>query len=653
MEAAPIALDLAPPPERSNQNYAQRVSGAFRRGYQAQRAGDDAAAADYMTRRPLAANFAQGVGGALPIALTAGAATPEVMSANAGARGLPLFLNQTAKGAATGALYGEVYGIGTSDGSLSDRLQAGNESAPLSAVFGAAAPSVVNTFRAAAAAARPLTSAVGRFVTNAAESIPVVDANSVGMMGRPLRRPPPRPPRPPIEPPALTPATQRRLPQLAERARMSADDVEQALGDAARTPQGQTLVDVFGDAGVRQLRPIVGAPGRTGSLATEVRDNRFQAAAERITASLRRNLGVAETRGAALRRLDGEYRKASAENYQPIWAQRMEPQQRANLEQALSRYRDDPIFQRAVRDAEQIFARDARNGLVAGAIDENFARYAHYLKMGLDDAAQISANPTTSGIGSTQLRGVRDMRRQLIAAIDENIPGYSAARARWGGLREAEEALDEGAQFLRMDSEEVAARMGEMTTFQREHARIGLAHEIQQRIGLAGNTTGNVNVANIQALRSPEMQRRLMAAFETPEQAADFLGTTRTQNQLMRNASAWTGGSPTQGNLAYEADGVAAAMAEIGGEALRSPGHALNAAGRKVANVLFDGAVERSNNQYGQDLLRRVDDPSAQNFTREVVRLLRERESAAYRASQTAQLGARTAGAAGGRRRTQ
>ena len=644
-EAAPTALDIAPPPERSNRNYGARVGEAFNRGFQMQRAFDRESRTDFLERRPNAANFATGSGMAAPIVMTMGGSTaPQVATANA-PRGLSLFGQQTARAATTGAAAGTIYGAGNSDeDTLEGRLDSANEGAALGAAFGAATPAAVNTLRAGWRVTEPIRSGVARYL----ERIPTPHPNSVGAMGRPMR--PPRPPRVPPQPPELSPATQRRLPALADRARMSADDVETAVGSARRDPQGQTLVDVFGDAGVRQLRPMAAAPGRTGSLAAETAGNRAQAAPDILTGALRRTLNVSETRGAALRRLQGEYERASAETYTPVLRQPLASEQQGRLDRILQSFADDPIFADAVKRAERIFARDRRLGLVSGDINASYPRYAHYLKMALDDT--VTAAPMGSrGLQATEMRGVNEMRRRVIEALDQNIPGYREARARWGGLHEAEEALDEGAAFLKSDAEEVQARIAEMTPFQREHARIGLAHELQQRIGLAGNTSGNVNVANIQALRSPEMQRRLSAVFETPEQAAEFLGTARTQNQLMRNAAGWNGGSATQGNQAYEADGVAAARADVGGAAMRSPGHALNEIARKAGNALFDGAVERSNNQFGQDLLRRIDGPEARRFTEEVVRLLREQEAAAYRASQVSRLAATSGGAVSGKRR--
>lgn len=621
----------------------------FSQGVQAGRDYNQSLHEDFDARRPYASRFLEGIGNALPLALSAGqSAVPQV--AQSTLRGFPLFAQQSARAGATGAAVGSIYGGSTGDagnsGDLNERLDRAQEGGGWGAALGAATPAVVNTARGVwQNAVRPAWDAAA----NTARRIPTPEPNSVGVMGRPMRPPPPNQtgPSDPVQP-----ATRRRITTLADRARMTADDVEQYVGDARRNPQGQRMVDAFGDAGVRQLRPMAQAPGRTGQLAADAADQRFQAAPDMLVASLRRNLNVAETRSAAIRRLEREYQAASAENYNPLFERQLTAQQRGNIDSVLQRYRADPVLRDAMERAERIFTRDRAAGIVNGDIDANFARYAHYLKMGLDDAVTTGLRRADgSGAGATELRGIREMRRQIMRAIDDNIPGYQQARSRWASIAEAEEALDEGAQFLKQDAEEIVARMSEMTPFQREHARIGLAHEIQQRIGLAGNTEGRNNVANIQALRAPEMRNRLAAAFETPEQAADFLGTASTQNRLMRNAQGWNGGSTTQGNQAYEADSSVAAVADVvGNVATGRMGQAINSTARRVGNAVSGNAIEHSNNQFGSDLLRRIDSAESRAFTDEVIRILREREAGIYMANQASQNAAAGGAATTGRR---
>ena len=357
-----------------------------------------------------------------------------------------------------------------------------------------------------------------------------------------------------------------------------------------------------------------------------------------------------ETPEEALTALGRDYEAASANLYEPLFARDVTPQARAAINEVLQPYARTPAMRDAMARATRIFETDRANGVVQGQLDDNFARYMHYLKMGLDDAARFSSMPQ-SGIMATELRGIRTMQRRVLNAIDEHIPGYREARNRWSTIANAEEALSDGAGFLGENSSYLRSRMAEMTDFERHHARIGFANAVAQRIGMRGSVNGNRNVA--EALGSPEMQRRVAAMFDTPEQAASFLDTLNVQNQLMRNASQWGSGSQTFSNVAHGADEHMQALGEMAGHAATgNVGGAMRSGWNLVRNAATLGHLERTNNVKGAALLRRVDQTDSEAFANEVVRILRDAERTAAQNTAAARTSARAGGAAiGGRRR--
>lgn len=618
------------------------IEAAARGGYQDQVQAERGAQQQFRGDHPMTASLLEGTGIAATVApslMMAGAPT----AAQATTRTPGLF-GRMGQGASTSSLYGYAYGAGGHDQAglpLLDRAAAGNEGAAYAAAFGAAIPPALSV---ANQAYQRLGRPAWEAATGAARRLPLPAPNSVGAMGGNLR-PPPAPRRPPTPPqrPQIPAPVVNYVERNAHRERLTPDQLEAEFGRARANPQGQVLNDVFGENGVRQLRPIVQSPGETSRRAAEVMSERNAAQGDIIIGSLRRNLGVSESRQAAIRRLGEDYERVSAESYRPVFEQRISPAQREGLDNALRPYADDPVFQRAQREAQEIFARDRRNGLVQGELNDNYARWAHYVKMGLDDA--VAAAPVGSrGLQATQMRGVNEMRTRIVRAIDENVPGYREARAQWGGLRSAEEALDEGAAFLRMNADEVQARVAQMTPFELEHARIGMADAVSEAVGRSGRVVGNANVANSQFLNSPEGRRRIAALFDTPEQAADFLGTVTSQNRLMRNAIGWNGGSSSYANFAHGDDNAAAAAAEGFVDVVRGDvGRAVNRGARQVGNLVFNGAIERQNNIVGEGALRRIDNAEAQQFTDELIRILRERE--ATRAGQAAATRPLSAGA--------
>lgn len=605
--------------------------GSFGEGFQRQRQRTLDVANDFTARRPNVSNLATGTGMALPMLATMGA-TIAPQTTGAAARGLGGFARQTGEAATIGAGFGAAYGAGRPEltgAGWQERLGAANEGLALGGALGAAAPAAVNVARAGA---RPLTSALSRVI----DTMPVPRPNTVGAMGGNLQAPPPR------RPAGLRPNVARAVDRLADRSQQGAAQVEQRLAGARANPQGQVLADVFDTPGVQTVRSMTQFPGRTGQRAADAARERFQAAPDRILADLNRRLRVAETPEQAMRALRSQYDEVSAQNYQPVFAQQLGAEQRQALENALAPFLDDPVMRDAVQRAERIFNRQRALGLMSGQIDDNFARYVHLLKMGLDDA--VAGAPVGSrGLQATEMRDVYAMRARILNAIDNNVPGYAQARARWGGLVEAEEALTEGAAMIRQGHGSIQERMGQMTPFAQYHARVGFANELANRLGLRGSVNGNRNVA--EALGSPEMQRRVAAMFETPEEAAAFLDTLNTQNMLMRNAAGWQGGSSTAANLAFQEDNLAGALADAAGHAATGrPGTAVAGLWGQARNALSMGAVERHNNEVGAALLRRIDDAEAKEFADAVVAELRRREAARNAAARTA----RGAGAAGG-----
>lgn len=664
------------------------VGEAYQRGWRAQVDAERGALGRARQERPIASNLLTGTAGALPVLASGGAAlAPQV-----GQRGAALLLNQTARGATTGAATGYAYGAGAADGEdLSGRLEGGNRGAAVGAAIGGAAPTVINAIRgvaapviraltprrAAAPPARPAPpaappaaaapSAPARAPAQVTSDMGAADvprrpgmSGGEGALGRGPRedrylfgRPnvagadaggtgggsmsiPPTP-TPPAAPPPQVPQPGR-VARLADRARMGSEDVEGALQRARAQPQGQVLADIFDDAGVRQLRPIVQAPGRTGQLAAETAEGRFNEAPSIIRTAFNRRMGVGQTPEEALAALERDYRQTGTA-YNRLWAQPVQEHQRQLFAQRIAPLLDPnnpnaaerEIMQWAVREARQQFELDLAEGIVRGNFDENLARNLHYIKMQLGRRADFEQE-TLTGPGGQRLGSIRRMYRRFADALDPGdapnaiIPGYRELSRQAGDFFTARRAIQEGRAWIRENAETVLRRRQEMGPFELEHARIGLAEEV--RHASRGQVVGNRNAAN-GMLNDPDVQLALTAAFDTPEQAAEFITLVNTQNKLMRNAGQWGTGSQTQGNQAYEAEGVVAAVAEMGGDLLGGRwGQAVNRAGRQIGNAVTGGMVERSNNQFGETLLRRIDSEESRAFADEVVRIIRDREGA-------------------------
>lgn len=617
---------------RFGPDWASRVGRAASEGYNDARDTTNLFVERNRQEAPIASAVNE-IGGSL---LTGGAGGGRAVLRQGTQRGFPLLANQMARGATVGGASGAAYGFGTGEGDLLERLDSANESAAMGSAFGFAAPPLVN-------AARPVLSAAGRMVPSLR-----VDPSRLGTAGgnitlQPRGRPPQRLPGP----------VAGTVDRLANRARMTPDNVEAALGSARRNPQGEVLSDIFGEPGRQTTRALAQWPGQTGQRVGETLRTRGAEQPVRIMSALRRGLNVSETRQQAIQRLTREYRQASAETYQPLFATPPSPERLAALEQGLRSVRTSPTIRRAVNRARELFNDERAARLVRGRLSDNQARYAHYIKLALDDI--IASGRRDGSLVGNQRRATIELRNRISSLLDEALPpdsaggGYAAARARWGGIAAAEDALDEGADFLNMLPDEVRVRMFAMTDFERMHARIGLVDEITRGMR-GGRVVGNRNVAN--ALDYRDTQEVIAAAFDSPEQAADFLDTLNTSNQLMRNATTWGGGSSTAANAAYGADEALNVAGDMAGDiATGRPGTAAARGIRGAINTVTGGAIERANNQRGEALLTRIDTPDAEEFGRQVVAELRRRAAARAASTQASQAAAQGGGVGVNRRR--
>lgn len=616
--------------------------GSYREGYDREAGRTRAYRDQFLRDRWLAGNALQGTGAALPVAAALMTGQPQAAIPNLARTPLPAaqgglggLVRRGAESGTVGAGYGYAYGVGSADGEdLEQRMLSGNRGAGLGAAVGAAVPpalAAANQFN------QRITRPAWEMATGAARQIPTPEPNSVGVMGRPMRRGPSTPNR---RPDRIDPVVGNAWERLANRSRQTPERLRTRLGEYRINPQGQVLADAFDQPGVQTLRSMTQFPGQTGQRAAEVARQRFTEAPERILTELNRRLSVAETPEQAMASLRSQYERVSAENYQPVFAQPMSAASRERVNARLSPYRDDPILRDADARANRMFARDRNNETVTGNLDDNYARYLHYLKMGLDEA--VSAAPIGSrGLQAAEMRGVFQMRQRILQAIDENVPGYREARAQWGGLVEAEEALAQGATMLNMNSGALRQQMQTMSPFARYHARVGFSNAVAQRIGLRGSVNGNRNVAEV--LGSPEMQARVRVMFDDPAEAAAFLDTLNQQNMLMRNAQQWNGGSQTAANLSHADDNAGALETGIDLASGRR-----GAAVARMRNAVTGGLQERANNQVGSSLLRRVDNDA--DFARQVVEELQRREAARLAQAQAGRYGGGAAGSQQGDR---
>lgn len=166
-------------------------------------------------------------------------------------------------------------------------------------------------------------------------------------------------------------------------------------------------------------------------------------------------------------------------------------------------------------------------------------RTLDYIKRGID--ATIDSGFRGQGMSTAEASALRDLRKVFVNAIDENVPEYAAARARYSGDMEVLDALRAGYNdFGKMDHEQIIGAVAKMSQAEKEAFRTGVVRDIYGRLF---NSSRNMNAAAL--LEAPEMKAKLQPLFDSPAQFRLFEAAIERESQLFKQANQMLRGSQT------------------------------------------------------------------------------------------------------------
>jgi hypothetical protein len=167
-------------------------------------------------------------------------------------------------------------------------------------------------------------------------------------------------------------------------------------------------------------------------------------------------------------------------------------------------------------------------------------RTLDYIKRGID--ATVDAGFRGQGMSSAEANALRQLRREFVNAIDENVPAYKAARSQYSGDMEVLDAMRAGMNdFGKMDHEQISKLVTGMSEAEKEAFRTGVARDLYAKIM---TPSGNFNAAQ-RIIGSPEMQAKLQPLFESPAHFDLFRNAMEREAQLFGQANKVLGGSQT------------------------------------------------------------------------------------------------------------
>jgi hypothetical protein len=137
-------------------------------------------------------------------------------------------------------------------------------------------------------------------------------------------------------------------------------------------------------------------------------------------------------------------------------------------------------------------------------------RTLDYIKRGIDSV--IEKGYKGEGMSSAEATALKGLRKEFVNAIDENVPAYAAARAKYAGDLEVKDALTMGMKdFNKLKQEEITKFMASASDAEKQAFRTGAIRNLQDTIFDRPNAAGAI-------LRSDKLGSKLKAMFDQPEE---------------------------------------------------------------------------------------------------------------------------------------
>ena len=305
---------------------------------------------------------------------------------------------------------------------------------------------------------------------------------------------------------------------------------------------------------------------------------------------------------------------------------------------------EDDTFKKAFKEAQAIAGKEARAAELRGEDASRFklndiygadkdgnlttvgkipdVRTLDYIKRGID--ALIDKGYRGEGMSKAEAHALKDLKKAYVQVIDENVPEYAAARAKYAGDMEVLDALRLGrTDYLspKMLPAEAKKVVDAMSDGERDALRAGVAQSLLTKVMDAPQ---QVNAAQ-RIIGAPATRKRLEALFQDPNEYKVFEAAMQRESELFRNAQNIIRGSRTANKQEAIADlKSGSGIFDIAGEAVDvavgSPGSVIGrvlkylqarttldekSAG-EIATMLKSGTVQEM-----QDVLNRLEASSA------------------------------------------
>lgn len=183
---------------------------------------------------------------------------------------------------------------------------------------------------------------------------------------------------------------------------------------------------------------------------------------------------------------------------------------------------------------------DASGAEILDLIKLPDVRTLDYIKRGID--ATIDSGFRGNGMSKAEASALRDLRKQFVNAIDDNVPDYKLARKTYAGDLEILDALRMGKdEFKTLDHEQIKKMIAKMSSGEKDAFRTGVSRSIYDTIMVPSN---NPNTAQ-RVIGSPDMQKKLSMLFDNQGEFDLYKAALMRESQLFGESNKILGNSAT------------------------------------------------------------------------------------------------------------
>lgn len=251
------------------------------------------------------------------------------------------------------------------------------------------------------------------------------------------------------------------------------------------------------------------------------------------------------------------YEQAYNEGDKPIWSNEMErltavPEVKSAMKGAVSSWQRTQVANGYGAMNPGAMVDTARGGIIKftnGSVPvfPNL-QFWDYTKNALDDmiANEIKADGSITKKGRDLTIIVGKLRDEL----DKQVPTYKAARDAWAGPTSYMNAVKLGNNITTMGAEEFSAALNRLGEAEKEGVRIGALSKIFEQIGSSGTKLADVTAK----LRSPQMRGKISALMPTAQAAAKWDQILKFETGSSEMVGRSLKGSPTARRLLESQD---------------------------------------------------------------------------------------------------